>query len=345
MIRRAVLATLVSVFAATVAFGLEVESGRMKVEIHEETGRFSLYYLQDTRTRRFIPLFLAQDPRTSVVSLYDEGRVYRLGESPVYSVDAQITDYGAVLRFRTATVTVNQEFRFVASTSAESADGVRIDFVLQNNSDQPRELGLRVLLDTYLGESSNTHFSTVTNQRITRETQLGPESATSYWLSPAQGTQAVGLRYLVDGTGITVPNRVVFANWKRLNETVWEYETNPSRNFNLLPYSINDSAAAVYYGPTVLPRRSSTTMTTVLANASAGAFDLDPASDQGGAPDTQTGATSEQRPLRALLGSVNDLVDEINRRLASDDALSAEEIVALRRLLDEIRERGVPNED
>ena len=346
MIRR--ILAIILILCASAAFGLEVEEGRMRLVIHEETGRFSLYYLQDTRTDRYIPLILAQDPRTSVLSLYDEGRVYRLGESPIYSVEASALAGGAAaeLRFQTATVSVIQRFSFVHSEQAEQSNAVRLDLILQNTSDQPRELGLRLLLDTYLGESSNIHFSTRGTQRITRETELGPQAAVDYWTSPAQSTDSIGLRYFIDGPQISSPNRVVFANWKRLNEAAWEYEVNSSRNFNLLPYSINDSAAAVYYGPTVLPRRSEEVYTTVLANSSAQNVVLGEESVDVAEPSTPgTELNENQVGRRRRLREINTFIDEINTRLTADEPVGTDQVVALRRGLEESRASSVDSSE
>ena len=58
---------------------------------------------------------------------------------------------------------------------------------------------------------------------------------------------------LLSGSNITDPDRVIIANWKRLNDATWNFEVNQSRDFNLLPYSINDSAIAVYYEPETVP--------------------------------------------------------------------------------------------
>ncbi len=338
MIRHIIAAVLI--LSASSVFALEVQDGRMRLVIHEDTGRFSLYYLQDTRTERYIPLILAQDPRTSVLSLYDEGRVYRLGESPIYSVGTSARAGGEAveLRFQTATVSVIQRFSFVNSQDSEQTDGVRLDLILRNTSDQPRELGLRLLLDTYLGESSNIHFSTLGTQRITRETEMGPSAGISYWTSPAQSTDSIGLRYFTDGAQISTPDRVVFANWKRLNEAPWDYEVNSSRNFNLLPYSINDSAAAVYYGPTVLPRRSEEVYTTILANSSARNIVLSESSVDASEPsESGTVLDEDQVDRRRRLREINAFIDEIDSRLAADEPVSADQIVSLRRALEEIR--------
>ena len=57
------------------------------------------------------------------------------------------------------------------------------------------------------------------------------------------------MRLTLSGDGITDPDRVVVANWKRLNDASWTYESNQTRDFSLLPYSIDDSAIALYYEP------------------------------------------------------------------------------------------------
>jgi hypothetical protein len=66
----------------------------MKLIIHENTGRFSLYYLEDVRKNLYTPLFLVQDPRTSVLSILVNNKVYRMGEAAEFVQTVEQTVQG-----------------------------------------------------------------------------------------------------------------------------------------------------------------------------------------------------------------------------------------------------------
>jgi hypothetical protein len=67
---------------------------------------------------------------------------------------------------------------------------------------------------------------------------------------------------------------VVFANWKRLNDASWSYTTSSARNFNLLPYSVNDSAVAQYYEPRKVAKGTGFTVTMCMGKYSPAGFVL-----------------------------------------------------------------------
>ena len=87
-------------------------------------------------------------------------------------------------------------------------------------------------------------------------------SRPAFWVSPLVGDpQDFGLMVMCSGAGITVPDKIVFANWKRLSDASWIYDASTSRNFSMLPYSVNDSAACEYFDPRPLPRGAESTIT------------------------------------------------------------------------------------
>ena len=72
------------------------------------------------------------------------------------------------------------------------------------------------------------------------------------------------------GAGDHPADRIVFANWKRLSDASWSYETSASRDFSLQPYSVNDSAVSQYYDPRLLAPGAQATVTIVLGKFSPG---------------------------------------------------------------------------
>ena len=62
-----VLAVLLFILCTVFCFSLELNNGRIKLVLHKNIGRFSLYYLSDQEEQRYTSFFLDQDVRTSVM--------------------------------------------------------------------------------------------------------------------------------------------------------------------------------------------------------------------------------------------------------------------------------------
>jgi hypothetical protein len=237
---------------------LEIARGRMKLTLYEGIGRFSISYLADESTGLYKPLLFAKDPRTSVTSLSVGDRVYRRGESGDFHQEMERTPGGALFKWTSQSLEVTQEFSLLA-------DAIRIELTIRNTAQKDLEVGVRTLFDTLLGEPSGVHFMTDKIPEIDRETTLTAGQKPAYWVSPLVGDPGkLGLMTMLSGSGITPPDRVVFANWKRLYDAAWEYETSPSRDFNLMPYSVNDSAVCEYFDPRKIAAGSEWRIETVM---------------------------------------------------------------------------------
>ena len=154
-------------------------------------------------------------------------------------------------------------------------DGVRIDLGLKNVSEGDANIGMRYIFDTYLGESKSVHFRTDTLRQLTHELTLTPADKALYWVSPLVGdADEMGLEVMLGPTGGTVPDKVVFANWKRLSDAPWGYDTSLSRNFSLLPYSVNDSAVSEYFDPRPIAKGAERTITLALGKFTQAGFSV-----------------------------------------------------------------------
>ena len=229
-------------------WALDLTQGRVKLTLHEGIGRFTLSYLTDLKGTSYKPLLVANDPRTTILSLAVGNKVYRMGEGTEFREAVEKTGDGASFVWTSPFMVVREEFSFVSSAGSPLPDGIRMELTVKNTSDQDLGVGVRYLFDTSLGEASYVHFRTDKIAEISREQTLSRQDRAAYWVSPLVGDpEALGLMSMLSGPGITPPDRVVFANWKRLSDAPWTYETSPTRTFSLLPYSVNDSAVCQYY--------------------------------------------------------------------------------------------------
>jgi hypothetical protein len=311
------LAALLLALGTVVPSGLnalEVEQGGIRLVLHEGIGRFSLYYRDNPPDSAFVPLFVDQDPRTSSLSLLLGNKIIRLGDGGDFREQAEKTVQGARFTWRSNQLGVTQEFRLPASRP----DVVVMEVSVTNLTAAALDVGLRLCLDTYLGETQLAHFRTDAQAEITRELTLLPTDGVRYWSSaapqrPVAGGQA-GLFCLISGAEATVPDRVVFANWKRLSEASWTYETSQTRNFNLVPYSINDSAVCHYYDPAALPPKATRQIVLVLGNLT-GLAAASAASATGAATAPSAAEPALAPPSQTLQGEL-EVLDSLLRRLA-----------------------------
>lgn len=339
---------IVSLLVVTVPVAsLDLTEGRLKLSLLEGTGRFSLSYLSPLQNGSYIPLLAAQDPRTSLLAVAVGNKVYRMGESSVFSEVAQKTSTGGRFVWTSPFLVVTETFTFVSSSGSPLADGVRIDLGLKNVSEQDQSVGARYLFDTYLGEASLVHFQTDTLKEVTRELTLTPADKAVYWVSPLVGNQEqVGLQCMLTGAGVTAPDRVVFANWKRLSDSSWSFEASPSRSFSVLPYSVNDSAVAQYYDPRTLAPRSETTITLLLGKYNPSGFALAAASTasfQSAVQESLAVAKGSQDTtvaLRADLATVDRIIAQIDAKMAADAAVSDEELSLMESAVSDLQSRA-----
>ncbi len=340
------LAFSLVLLASTRTWALEREDGRIKLILHEGTGRFSIYYLKSFKEKQYVSFLVDKDPRTSVVSVLIGNNIYRLGETSKFQEKVEKTVQGARFVWVSNLLQVTEDFAFITSNGSPLTDGVKITFQLKNTSEQDLTVGLRVLFDTYLGEDSYVHFKTDQVSEITHETTILKGNMVKYWISPLVGdSDNFGLQVLTNAKGITTPDRVVFANWKRLNDSSWLYETSTSRNFNLLPYSINDSAVCQYYDPLKLEKGETRSIVLLLGKYDPEGWDL--SGEKTGVSlnkllkKTASESTSEDVYISAQadLSTLNKLIEEIDNLLEKKEKLTSENVDFVDEILGSLKER------
>lgn len=316
---------------------LEVQRGKLKLAINDRTGRFVVWGTEDLAKPVWTPLFLASDPTTSKWKLLVGDKTLVLGDDPGFTTAVEATATGAKVTWSSKALTAVVAFDFLISTASASADGLRLTLGVTNLADTPVKVGVRFLLDTNLGEKKD-HFHLSTGETINGETKLEgnpPESWSSR--SPVDGTP--GLLVMV-GKGATVPSRVFFANWKRLDDSLWDPPFKANRDFNLLPYSFNDSAAAQYYDPQdVAP---GTARTVVVALGLISAQTLAGARLASSNPLDDLLKKNVDPSLSSLdqdLAALDTLVAQIDAKLADPTKVGAEDLKLLLAALDQIEAR------
>jgi len=358
--RTAVTLTLVLLgallLAPTRATALDVADGKVKLSLVEGTGRFILSSQNSGGGGVYLPLLATQDPRTSALSIVYGNKIYRMGESSEFKETAEKVQGGARFVWRSTFLQVTETFTLIPAADSSVSTGVRIDLSLRNLTEQEISVGARYLFDTYLGEPGNLHFRTSALAQVNRELTITPADKTTWWMSPlANDKNQFGLQVMMAGPGITVPDRVVFANWKRLSDASWAYDTSAARNFSLLPYSVNDSAAAQYYEARTVPRSSELIFTLALGTYSTAGYSglaSGPAAAAAPAPAADfpssvmqslaqgRSAADDAQAARADLASVNAILAEIDAKIGASASMSDEELALIESALRDLKGRS-----
>jgi hypothetical protein len=320
----------------------EFSEGRIKLVLHESTGRFSLYYMTDIVKDLYEPLFLDRDPRTSFITVMTGDRTYRLGEASAFKVRLGGVPAAPAFIFESPFLRVTEEFSFIQTVDSSLTNGVRINITIENRSEQQTVAGLRFLLDTTLGENSQPHFATNTRSFVS-EAVIDGGNSDRWWISRNDRFGFMGSVFV---GGVTKPDLVHFANWKRLNDIPWKTSYVSGRNFNYLPYSIGDSAVCYYYDPAPLGRGAARTVTILLA-----------AEDQNGFAQYSASAQDEltkivRRSVENVEGNgsaytqedlllLRDLIARIDAYIAAG-AVMDEELMTIELVLSQIKARHSP---
>ncbi|MDR1253374.1 MAG: hypothetical protein LBK62_14630 [Treponema sp.] len=301
---------------------LEFRQGLIRLSINETTGRFSLYYLTDPSQDRYEPLFAQEDPRTSFLAVNVDSRVYRLGENPVFTIRLEKNQATPAIIFESSFLRVRQEFSFIKTPSSLETNGVKITVRLENKDSRQSRVGMRMLIDTNLGEGfGENHFVTDT-QVITAETIVTGDTGDRWWVSQNSRLSLMGSIFAgVD----TQPDFLHFANWKRLNDLPWKVGYTQGRNFNYLPYSMGDSAVCYYYEPAPLPSGETTSHSIFLAVEDPAGFGF------------KAVISPEQR--EADLTLMRDLMIRLDQFLAGEISMSREELADMERTIAQIKAR------
>ena len=240
----------------------EITDGFFRLILNERNGNFSIYFLFDPGASRYEGLFNTTIPSASFLSVSVDGRIHRLGESRTFRTSYETVEGNPALVFESRSLKISEIFSPVKTANSSVVNGVRITINVENKG-QRSNVGLRLLLDTHLGEGRGKVPFITNSQVITNETLIEGTSGERFWLSRGDRVSLMG-SILSPLNNSRPPDFVHMANWKRLNDVPWRLRYFEGRSFNNIPYSIGDSAVCYYYEPAVLENGGSFSYTIFL---------------------------------------------------------------------------------
>jgi hypothetical protein len=313
--------------AAAGVHSAEFINGSVRLVLHEDTGRFSLYRVNDDARIRYEPFFSDQDPRTSFFTVSINGKTYKLGDAYSFKITLRADANKPALVFTSTDFEIIEEFVFIKTPSSDRNNGVAVNVSIDNRTRRKTDVGLRFLLDTNLGENGSPSFVTEVRP-VTSETLIETGNLETRWISQNANLSFMGSITAREGEG---PDSVMFANWKRLSDAPFKAPYSAGRNFNAPPYSVGDSAVCYVFEPRPLERGERRVCSFMLA-----------ATDERGfyaaapTPSSAEDARTKARDLAMIQFLITQIDSYIAAGRVSDAELSAME-ETLNYLLDKYR--------
>ena len=203
------------------------------------------------------------NPWTSYTSLWINDQKYvfgglterRAGDGARYGEVIQeptVEDNKIVTKTRFDNIVVEQILSIVKSSTTGLADSAQIQYRVTNEGQQEEKVGLRIMLDTMLGENDGAPFrlgeDTISTDKLYYDKQLD-----DFWqaFDSVSNPQVTSQGSFI-GPDVSTPDRVYFSDWGSLADGVWDFDFNPGQDFMRKGEYEIDSAMAMYWVPEIL---------------------------------------------------------------------------------------------
>lgn len=248
------------------ADNIERHQGNFVLKLIEDSGAFSLGYQPESGSYK--DFFSSYDAYASTYLEVKIGSsIYRLNRNS--SVQFSMYEEAKNIGFSYYTgkdVDIQLNFSFCPGFDGVTQGAVKVEITVFNNSAVQQQVSLKGVFDTILGENSGIHF--LTSRRPFVDTEISFNSMDlDKWIRSSDGN--VSVQFLLNGTGITVPQTVVVANKDMLDNAAWEPVVKPGRSFNSV-FSYNNSAVCILWAPVSLTPMTKSTISFYLSYAANG---------------------------------------------------------------------------
>ncbi len=367
---RSVLLLIVFLFIGTSLQSATLSNKYLLIDVDDETGRIFISTVEGRDEikgdERKDLLFFDRTPSSYTV-------IYVNGDAVIFGRDRgsftkRPVSIGETIEsvWESDPVRAYQNVQLIKRKKTDCVDGVLITYTLENKGKYNISAGLRILFDTYLGESGIYHFELSDGRRIQYETMLEKNNLPESWLSKMDTPESACLRGVLKGELVTIPDSVIFANYRALREGLFNYRVRKGKNFDFLPYSKNDSAVAIYYNPTELAPGKSIEYSTIIGLCGDGeygeeeveAYEVreevlkeEPVKEEKEHPVREINLELIKNELAGIdrtrnsLDRINELITELNQILEKESKfLDEEEIIRLKSMLNDLLKKREESE-
>ena len=125
-------------------------------------------------------------------------------------------------------VDIQQILSLTNNPATGRADLIEVKYVVTNESESEKNVGLRIMMDTMLGDNDSAPFRIPQYGAITTETEYTGDEIPQFWQAfdnlTSPSVIAQGRLYQTEEDK---PDKVQFCNWRGLSNCNWEYTTHP----------------------------------------------------------------------------------------------------------------------
>lgn len=247
-----------------------VSSEYIGVEVDMETGRLHIVGKQRENPE---DLLFFDEPPSSYVAVYTNGDVFIYGDNTGEFIKRPMpANRGIESIWKNDLLMVTARVELVKRADTGHEDGILVTYTVENRYEYAADVGLEVLFDTYLGEKRLQHFELPGGGTLEYETIFEKEKLPEYWYSVDPETSPACLMGVLKGGLVTLPDKLIFANYRALLNERFGYKVSRKKRFNLLPYSRNDSAVALLFEPVSIESGETLTFTLLLGLCGPGEY-------------------------------------------------------------------------
>lgn len=168
-------------------------------------------------------------------------------------------------------VEVRQILTLMKNPYTNLEDLISIQYAYTNTSSTTKQIGIRIMLDTMLGNNDGAPFR-VNGADVVTEVEYTGNSVPQYWQSfdslEQPNVTATGFFYF---SNTEAPDKVQFAHWGSISGSDWDYQVTSNKSVT------GDSAVAAYFNPRAVAAGGSNSVVTYygISGFSSGNSDLD----------------------------------------------------------------------
>ncbi len=137
--------------------------------------------------------------------------------------------------------------KFVNGPTTGRPDTVKLVYQAKNVSTKKKRIGIRLMLDTYLGNNDGAPFSLPGRETFQTEREVYKKNMPMYWYTQDDISQptvrAQGTLYADD---LVTPDKIQFAAYRRVEPEPWGYQSQKGQRFQIW-LDAPDSVVALYW--------------------------------------------------------------------------------------------------
>lgn len=193
---------------------------------------------------------LSDSPGTSFTTLKVDGGTQIFGDT-IGQFIQQPTDDGADLSNTTiwqyGKIKVTQFLQIVDNPYTGRKDTGMYKYIVTNTDTAAHNVGLRVMIDTMLGDTDGAPFRLPGVGSVTSEKELDGSAIPDFWQAFKDFSNLnIMSEGILRGADATPPDRLSFGYWPRLSSSLWDYTVDTNQSIT------EDSALAMWWNETSL---------------------------------------------------------------------------------------------